>query len=101
MQQILIEFFAGVLKQDEDVLQRLSEFEGDMRLEEEGSVLIFRLSDIHQFLNNEINLSYPEFQRMIYQSNINEELFSYGGKIEVHQSTGKVQDSLYRLISIG
>ena len=98
MQQTLIEFFMQVLKEDEKVLQRLSVFEGDMAFDKKSSTLIFKLSGLHQFFSEEVNLDYPEFQKLIYQGNINEELLASGGKIEVHQSTGNINDSLYRLV---
>ena len=98
MQQALLNFFVLVLQHDEKVLKRLSAFEGDMRFDHDANILVFKLSGLHQFFLDEINLDYHEFQKMIYQGNINEELQALGGRIEVHQSTGNINDSLYRLV---
>lgn len=101
MQQALLNFFALVLLHDEKVLKRLSVFEGDMRFDYDANILVFKLSGLHQFFHDEIELDYNEFQKMIYQSNLNEELRALGGRIEVHQSTGNIHDSLYRLVKSG
>lgn len=101
MQETLVTFFVGVLKRDDGLVRRISTFDGDMRLEENNGKLLFTLGGLHQFLRDEVDVDYPEFQKMIYQGNINEELFTFGGRIEVHDSTGNVGSSWYKLIKIG
>ncbi len=100
MQQALLNFFALVLRHDENVLKRLSIFCGDMRFDHDANILVFKLSGLHQFFIDEIESDYHEFQKMIYQGNINEELLALGGRIEIHESTGNIHDSLYRLVKI-
>lgn len=100
MQQTLVNFFARVLKLDDSLIKRISTFDGDVRFEHSNGVLLFTLSGLHQFLYDELDLDYPEFQKMIYQSNLNEELFTLGGGVKVHRSTGKVDSSWYKLVKI-
>ena len=100
-QQTLIKFFTLILDQDENVLRRISKFEGDMYIDQESSMLVFKLSALHQFFRCEIKLDYAEFLKIIYQGSINEELLALGGRVEVHHSSGKIHDSYYRLVKTG
>lgn len=100
MQALLVNFFGSVLRQDKNVLRQVSTFEGDLAFNTSSGILIFTLAGLYAFLQDELNLSYPEFQKTLYSGNINEELQKMGGRIEVHDSTGKTKGNVYQLVHI-
>ena len=100
MQKILVTFFVQILQQNDKLLERVSLFDGDLFYDRDNSILVFKLGGLHQFLQDEISLDYSEFRSLIYKSNINEELQKLGGLIEVHQSSGNVDDNFYRLVRL-
>lgn len=99
-QQAVLEFFTLVLKLDEAILQRVVTFEGDLHFDYKQNELVFSLGGLHKFLGEVIDIEYSDFQKTIYKGNLNEELSTIGGKVEVHHSTGKITDSFYRLVKI-
>ncbi|WP_455223199.1 hypothetical protein [Kaarinaea lacus] len=101
MQQEIIRFFTQILQNDGKVLERISLFEGSMSFDRESGNLMFKLSDLHELLQENIKVDYPAFRKLIYQSNLNEELNKLGGRIEIHHSAGKVDDNIYRLVKTG
>ena len=100
MQKILVTFFVQILRQNNKLLERVLLFDGDLFYDRDNSILVFKLGGLHQFLQDEISLDYSEFRSLIYKSNINEELQKLGGLIEVHQSSGSVDDNFYRLVRL-
>lgn len=61
--------------------------------------LIFSLRALHDYLSQSCaeKIDYSEFQKMLYQSTLNQDLKAHGGQVVVHYPTGKVETSLYRL----
>ena len=100
MQQTLIRFFSQILDKNKQVLERISLFDGALFYDFDNGILVFELAGLHQFLLDEISMDYSEFRSLIYKSNINEELQKLGGLIEVHQSSGNVDDNFYRLVRL-
>jgi len=99
-QEIIVHFFSQVVQHDAAILTRIKLFQGDMQYEQKSQQLIFKLPALFQFLNTESKLKYSEFRRLIYQSSINRELQQVGAKIEIHQSSNTVDDSVYKLYSV-
>ena len=100
MQQKLVTFFVQILQQNNKLLERVAIFDGDLFYDHDNCILVFKLSGLHTFLRNEINLDYTEFRKLIYKSTINEELQKLGGLIEIHQSIGNVDENMYRLVRL-
>lgn len=100
MQKTLIEFFTSVLAGDSHTLEIVEKYKGNMSFDVDANILIFKLKDLHKFLFDPDELDYPNFQKLLYQSNLNEKLASIGGRVEIHQSVGKVDDNYYRLVKV-
>ena len=62
------------------------------------SVLFFKLPALHTLLCAEYGPDYKEFRRIIYQGSINAQLQDMGAMIDIHQSTGKVEGNIYKLV---
>ena len=100
MQQVITEFFNQVLQNDKKTMKRISDFQGELFVDQDSANLVFSIKGLHKLLAGDDILSYIEFRNLIYQSNINEILQTVGAKVEVHESSGKVNGSLYKLIRI-
>lgn len=100
MQQLLLDLFSKILTNDEKMLARISAFEGDVTFDTDDAVFVFSLRALHEFLSREIDVDYKIFKSLVYQGNLNEELLKLGGRIEIHESSGKVDSSFYRLVKI-
>jgi len=108
MQQKVLRFFDLILRHDENTIHSITECQGDLflrheistnkKIEQGNTLLIFSLSGLHEYLDTEKLMDYKSFRRLIYQGSINRELGELGGKIEIHSSTGKVDESLYKLV---
>ena len=66
----------------------------------EGGVLRFTLSGLYDLSDLGHLCSYLEFRTAIYQSNINQRLSLAGYKIDIFESTGKVDTTIYQLTEI-
>ena len=100
MQQTIISFFRKVLQQDKKTLSLISDFQDEVFFEQDNTVLVFSIKGLHQLLDHEESLNYTEFRKQLYQSNLNEALQEVGGKVDLHQPTQKVDESLYKLIQV-
>ena len=69
-------------------------------LSEQPAKIIFSLEGIHQTLFKNQEQTFKEFRTALYQSAINQELQKIGYKVDVFQSTGKVDSSLYCLVPL-
>ncbi|VAX01835.1 hypothetical protein MNBD_GAMMA22-169 [hydrothermal vent metagenome] len=96
-QDIVLNFFVKIIKQDIETLNRINLLNTELYFDTETNYLVFSLPALHQFLNDQLQLSYLEFRKIIYQSSINTDLSQSAAKIEVHQSSYKVNTSLYVL----
>lgn len=99
MQHKIIMFFEQILLENSSVLNLISTVH-DVYFDEEDGALIFGLEGLYQLINSHPDSSYADFIRIIYQSNINEELKKSGVKIVLYKSSGKVKTSLYKLVSL-
>ncbi|MBL1274581.1 MAG: hypothetical protein COB30_000675 [Ectothiorhodospiraceae bacterium] len=92
------------MRGDERTREMVLHFQGELSFNQDcelnGCFLIFSLKGLHEFLGVENVIVYTAFRKIIYQSSINEELQGFGGKVELHRSTGKVDESLYKLIKL-
>ncbi|UZE97476.1 hypothetical protein [Alkalimarinus alittae] len=66
----------------------------------EGDCLIFSLKGLYDCFSGADKGSYSEFIKMLYSSTLNSDLAALGGRVEVHQSTSKIETSLYRLVRV-
>jgi hypothetical protein len=87
------------LHRDQAILDKIAGFDGE--LDVDGSTLVFSLQGLFEYLNDDDSLSYVMFRKMLYSSRLNEALMACSGRVEVHRSTGKVDQNLYRLVRIG
>lgn len=100
MHQIIVKFFVDILQSNRQTLELVEKYDGDMRFDSSSNVLVFKLQSLHELLFEAAELDYSSFRKLIYQGNLNEELASLGGRVEVHQSTGNVDDNFYRLVKL-
>jgi len=93
----LLKFFLSVLAKETQAANRIELFQGQLYLE--GDSMIFSLEAVHEFLSrfSDETMDYPEFQKLLYQSTLNQDLKAHGGQVVIHHSTGKVETNLYRL----
>ncbi len=98
MQQLIIHFFSKVLERDEDTLNLISSFHGEVGFIENNTVLVFSLNGLYKLLCEDKVPSYSKFRKIIYNSTVNEVLQKLGAKLDIHQSSGDVDGSLYKLI---
>ena len=94
--QITLNLFKNFLKQELNSLLKIADFEGDVFVE--NKTLYFTLRGLFELLNVDGSMSYEVFRRALYNSQLNEELKAYNGHVDVHHSTGKVNDSVYKLV---
>jgi hypothetical protein len=100
VQQILEKFFIEILARDKDCLNLVAASAGDLFFDDITGSLVFKLPDLHKLLFNSSELDYQSFRKLLYQGNLNEKLLELGARIEIHQTSGKVDDSYYRLVKI-
>ena len=103
MYQRLFNLYLNFLAHESLVIDQIKAYEGNVYIEQ--NALIFSLADLFDFLQSpsrsesskEDKIDYKNFQRLLYQSKLNQDLKAYGGQVVVHASTGKVETNLYRL----
>ena len=113
LNQTLLKFFIGLAKGEDlptllspDQISQipLKDFTPRRLLSAQSAQIIFSLEGIHQILlkNQEQNQeqTFKEFRTALYQSPINQELQKLGYKVDVFQSSGKVDTSLYCLVPL-
>lgn len=100
MQTQLVHFFQHVLQQDSTTLDALSGYGEAIYFDQDNVVLIFTLKGLHRFMTKESEMNYSDFRKCVYAGNINEELQRLGGRIEIHCSQGKIEQNVYKLVSI-
>ncbi len=100
LQQTVVSFFTNVLSQDLHTLEEINLFQSEQFSVDSSNALVFKLSALHQFLCDIDTVNYAEFKKLIYQSDINEQLSRLGGKIEVYKSTGKIDNNIYKLVKV-
>lgn len=96
----------AVLQQDTSVLVSIEQFFGDLWVEE--GILHFSLPALYQYLyqdlvsrSNAANCpDYKSFRQALYSSDFNTQLAVIGARIDVHDSSAKVDSSIYKLIKI-
>lgn len=76
--------------------QKLSEL--DILLEH--SSVKFTLPSLHKLLYPGGDPNYERFRSALYASNLNEELAALGYKVQVFESTKKVDSSWYELVAL-
>ena len=103
MYQRLFNLFLSLLAHDPAIIDQINFYQGNVNIEQDS--LIFSLADLFDFLrslnldesNEDDKRDYTDFQRLLYQSTLNQDLKAHGGQVVVHASTGKVETNLYRL----
>ena len=94
----LIFFFEQVAQKNEDLLKTL-EKKKCFCIEHEGWQ--FTLPDLYFFLKKEddvfLYISYKQFRKLIFNSNINRSIKLYGAKIIIKENKAKVDNSKYFL----
>lgn len=98
--EIILDIFTKFNANDEQILNRLSVLDDDIYIKNE--VLIFSLTGLYRFLNNNNyvsadNVTYQEFRKHIYASDINYRLSEIGLRIDIHDSSSKIDTSYYKL----
>ena len=97
MYERLFNLFLAFLAHETPVIDQINDYQGKVYIETD--TLIFSLADLFDLLSpsSDEKMDYPEFQKMLYQSTLNQDLKAHGGQVVVHHSTGKVETNLYRL----
>jgi len=98
MYHAVVNLFIRYLNKEHEVLVKIADFEGEIFIE--NNALVFTLKGLFDCLNADEEMHYLAFRRVLYSSRLNEDLRVHNGYVEVHCSTGKVDDSFYRLIHI-
>ncbi len=99
-QQVVLDFFHEFLNGQNETLERVQNFNGDLFIEPVTGDLIFSLMALHEFLASQHLLPFSEFKRMLYQGEFNKTLRGAGGKVVIYRSNGKVDDNLYQLVAL-
>lgn len=90
------------LQQDTSVLVSIEQFFGDLWVEE--GILHFSLPALYQYLisfsDDVESPDYKGFRQALYRSDFNTQLAIIGARIDVHDSSGKADSSIYRLVKI-
>ena len=109
LNQALLKFFIGLTKGEDlptllssDQISQipLKDFTPRRLLSAQSVQIIFSLEGIHQILLKDQEQTFKEFRTALYQSPINQELQKLGYKVDVFQSSGKVDTSLYCLVPL-
>jgi len=102
MYERLFNLFLAFLAHETSVIDQINAYQGEVYIEPD--TLIFSLADLFDCLqsfnmseSSEDRVGYKDFQRLLYQSTLNQDLKAHGGQVVVHHSTGKVETNLYRL----
>lgn len=66
----------------------------------ENGKCIFTLDSLYQCVGKDIDIDHGEFRSQLYSSDLNQQLINLGYKIEVSQSTGKVDTNTYQLVKL-
>ncbi len=61
---------------------------------------LFKLKALFEWTGLESEMTFLAFRRALYNSNLNSRLRSIGYKVELQQSTGHVDTSLYQLLKL-
>ncbi len=97
----LVDLFCRVLLRNPSTIEMIEGYEGELcLLNDERKLCVFSLAGIYDFLNLSETMEFSEFRKCLYNSSVNQILAGYGGKVEIHKSTGKVESNLYALISV-
>ena len=96
----VLTFFCQFLTNDAAALECIEAGRGKVFIATETDSLVFALNDLHELLDDARELEYPAFRKLLYQSSINQQLLKYQGRIELLQSSGKVDSNVYHLCRI-
>lgn len=89
------DFFLSVQAADRELLEKISETSAEIYLED--GQLIFSLHGLHRFLDQQPGLDFKGFKKLLYGSQLNQQLGESGACIELFRSAGKIRTSLYCL----
>lgn len=97
MQQDIINFFSQVMDENRATMVCIEKFSGEVGFDKESSELVFSLHGLYEILGFGSQHDYSVFRKNLYSSTINQALNAFGGSVEIHRSTGKVDDNIYKL----
>jgi len=95
MQSKIHIFFSEVLNEVPELLVRINE--SSMGIYFEKGRLVFDLTSLYEFIFSSDELSFMEFKKLLYGSELNKQLMAEGGKVVLTDNRGNVNKSLYGL----
>jgi len=93
----VVELFNRLINTDAELLREINS--NGEEIQRIGDAYRFTLKGLFNTLSDNA-LSYKEFRSQLYASTLNQDLGKKGYKIEVYQSSGKVDSSWYQLTRI-
>jgi len=95
MQSKIHGFFSEVLKEAPEVVARINE--SSMNIYFKKGCLVFDLTSLYKFIFSSDELSFIEFKKLLYASELNKQLMAEGGKVVLIDNKGNINKSLYGL----
>lgn len=98
MYQKVEDFFVGVAKRESNTMDLIALSKHQVAFSD--SKLVFTLRGLYDILELSEDQSYTEFRKMLYSSHLNTDLAAHGYRVDLLESTKKVDSSWYQLIPI-
>jgi len=95
MQRKIHVFFSGVLEEVPELEGRINE--SSLNIYFRKDCLVFDLTSLYEFIFSSDELSFIEFKKLLYASELNKQLMAEGGKIVLIDNKGNINKSLYGL----
>ena len=89
------DFYAAVLAQDAQTLQRIEDSTEELELQAQG--FVFSLPALHRLLDPQQSLEFRDFRKLLYASTLNQQLGAFDAEVTLLHTTGKVDTSRYCL----
>lgn len=90
-------FFQQLINTDEKTLAAVQSSKTECRLEQ--GVFIFTLQALYSLLGL-TEVTYSNFKSTVYASQLNQNLANLAYKVDVYESSGKVDSSWYQLVKM-